>query len=169
MRIRALHLAAGNRYGGEVRNPATLARRTPDLGRPVAGLFSSRTYFMNTSPDPQPLLNHFLDQFVHAAGTRAVFGEPVVLPYATVVPVAKVVWGVGAGFGGGGRAQAPDAANTTGSGGGYGGGAKAYPVGALDIRPERTRFIRTPSPKRHVLFGVVLGIALTQLLKLSSK
>ncbi|WP_086595211.1 spore germination protein GerW family protein [Hymenobacter crusticola] len=124
---------------------------------------------MNTSPDPQPLLNHFLDQFVHAAGTRAVFGEPVVLPYATVVPVAKVIWGLGAGFGGGGRAQASGEASTTGSGGGYGGGAKAYPVGVIDIRPERTRFLSTPSATRQVLLGVALGIALTQLLKLSSK
>ncbi|WP_229755365.1 spore germination protein GerW family protein [Hymenobacter cavernae] len=124
---------------------------------------------MSASPDPQPMLNRFLDQFVHAAGTRAVFGEPVVLPYATVVPVAKVIWGVGAGFGGGGRTQAPDKADATGSGGGYGGGARAYPVGVLDIRPKRTRFITTPSATRQVLLGVVLGVALTQLLKLSSK
>ena len=94
------------------------------------------------------------------------FGEPIVLPYATVVPVARVVWGLGAGFGGGQRAQAPDDAEaaTTGSGGGYGGGALAYSVGALDIRPKRTRFVRTPSRAPHVLLGLVVGAALTHFL-----
>ena len=122
---------------------------------------------MSYSPDPQPVLNHFLSQFVHSVGARTVFGEPIVLPYATVVPVAKVVWGLGAGFGGGQRAQAPNDAEAaaTGSGGGYGGGALAYSVGALDIRPKRTRFVHAPSPVRNVLLGMALGAALTHFLK----
>lgn len=120
---------------------------------------------MNSSPDPQSELNHFVFQFVHSVGARAVFGEPIVLPYATVVPVAKVVWGLGGGFGRGQRTQAPDdTAATTGSGGGYGGGALAYSVGALDIRPKRTRFVRTPSRAPHVLLGLVVGAALTHFL-----
>ena len=121
---------------------------------------------MSASPDPQPALNHFLNQFAPSVGAKAVFGEPIVLPYATVVPVAKTVWGLGAGFGQGqGKEKIDGAAVAAGSGGGYGGGATAYPLGVFDIRPKRTRFVPTTGRTRHVLLGMLLGATLAHLLK----
>ncbi|MBX0290376.1 hypothetical protein K3G63_07995 [Hymenobacter sp. HSC-4F20] len=119
-------------------------------------------------PTAQDFLQTFANQFTHNAGARTVFGEPIVLPYATVVPVARVVYGLGGGFGAGKRLHKPgeDEADTAGSGGGFGGGGMAFPVGVLDIRPKRTRFLPT-SRTRHVLLGVALGFVLTRALGLA--
>jgi uncharacterized spore protein YtfJ len=58
----------------------------------------------------------------------------------TVVPVAKVSYGFGGGFGLGPATQDPDNSQK-GEGGGGGGGMKAYPVGALEITANETRFV----------------------------
>ncbi|WP_180754558.1 spore germination protein GerW family protein [Hymenobacter sp. DG01] len=116
-------------------------------------------------PTAQESLQSFTDEFTRNAGVRTVFGEPIVMPYATVVPVARVVYGLGGGFGVGKRtAKAGEGeGEAAGSGGGFGGGALAFPAGVLDIRPKRTRFVST-SRTRHVLLGVALGWVLARAL-----
>src|ERR1700716_2813515 len=66
------------------------------------------------------------------ATVRSVFGEPIHVEGKTVVPVAKVAYGFGAGSG-----VAPESRE----GGGGGGGARAFPAGALEITATQTRFI----------------------------
>ncbi|WP_202910539.1 spore germination protein GerW family protein [Hymenobacter sediminis] len=116
-------------------------------------------------PTAQESLQSFTNEFMRNAGVRTVFGEPIVLPYATVVPVARVVYGLGGGFGVGKRpAKAGEGeGEAAGSGGGFGGGALAFPAGVLDIRPKRTRFV-SASRTRHVLLGVALGWVLARAL-----
>src|SRR6476661_11024406 len=80
---------------------------------------------------------------------RHVYGEPVHHGDTTVIPVAKVAYGFGAG---GGRRPAPrlakmtsptaEAAEAEAQGGGGGGGARLTPIGALEIGPRGTRFVR---------------------------
>src|SRR6478672_3654076 len=81
---------------------------------------------------------------------RHVYGEPVQHGALTVIPVAKVAYGFGAGGGRGpGRvpAGAPDDATSAGGnrtdaqGEGGGGGVRMTPVGALEIGPQGTRFV----------------------------
>ena len=62
------------------------------------------------------------------ANVSAVFGEPIRQGDLTVVPVARVRWGVG---GGSGKSDAAPDGPSSGSGGG--GGAVADPVGYLEI------------------------------------
>lgn len=83
---------------------------------------------------------------------RHVYHEPVRHGDVTVIPVAKVAFGFGAGIGRRGRLRrraqqiaSDEAGNAEGraeqDGLGGGGGARMTPVGALEIGPRGTRFI----------------------------
>lgn len=87
---------------------------------------------------------------------RHVYGEPVQNGDTTVIPVAQVVYGFGAGGGRGPgrrltRAAVDRAAEEQGpddekgqhraEGSGGGGGVRLTPVGALEIGPMGTRFV----------------------------
>ena len=62
------------------------------------------------------------------ATVKSVFGEPIQAEGKTVVPVAKIACGFGAGAG----SRRDDSG---------GGGLCAFSAGALEVTPERTRFI----------------------------
>ena len=85
------------------------------------------------------LLEKIGESLGSAATVKSVFGEPVHAEGKTVVPVAKVAYGFGAGAGQKGLtgSDAPDA----GSGGGGGGGVGVFPAGVLEITHSHTRFI----------------------------
>ncbi|HEY5545609.1 MAG TPA: spore germination protein GerW family protein [Gemmatimonadaceae bacterium] len=103
---------------------------------------------------------------------RHVYGEPVQQGDTTVIPVAKVTYGFGAGGGrgpGGERTVARDEgmpaednrAEAEGAGGG--GGVRMTPVGALEIGPRGTRFIRF-HPLAPWFGAAALGLAVGWLL-----
>jgi uncharacterized spore protein YtfJ len=97
---------------------------------------------------------------------RHVYGEPVHHGDVTVIPVAQVAYGFGAGGGqrpGQGPRAALDASSTTASGrpepqgAGGGGGLRMTPAGALEIRPEGTRFVHF-HPLRPLIGAAALGL-----------
>jgi len=97
---------------------------------------------------------------------RHVYGEPVHHGDVIVIPVAQVVYGFGAGGGqrpGLGPRQALDASSTTASGppeaqgAGGGGGLRMTPAGALEIRPDGTRFVHF-HPLRPLIGAAALGL-----------
>ena len=105
--------------------------RTPDRTVPAAP--------EPRAVDPSPDLSRSLGARATAA---AVFGEPVHHPGATVIPVARTAWGFGGGRGRG------DASRGGRGGSGGGGGARLVPMGCLDIREDRTRFVSIGSGQR---------------------
>jgi uncharacterized spore protein YtfJ len=74
------------------------------------------------------------------ANVKSVFGEPIETQGRTVVPVAKIAYGFGAG-GGSGPGWRRGESEHHPEGGGGGGGIRAFPAGALEITPTGTRFI----------------------------
>jgi uncharacterized spore protein YtfJ len=108
------------------------------------------------------LLERLADRIGGRANVKAVFGEPIQQGDLTVVPVARVRWGIGVGGGRGGDAQG-------GSGSGGGGGAAAEPVGYLEIRPDGAVFqpIRPshPSPVLVLAGGLAAAFVLRALLR----
>jgi uncharacterized spore protein YtfJ len=91
------------------------------------------------------------------ANVSAVFGEPIRKGDLTVVPVARVRWGVG---GGSGKSDAAPDGPSSGSGGG--GGAVADPVGYLEITGEGATFrpIRAPYPSPAFVLAAALSAAI---------
>lgn len=106
-----------------------------------------------------------VDRIQHSAGSESVFGEPIAAEGKTIIPVARVRYGFGGGFGsaeGGadqfGESEAAEGAG--GEGGGFGGGVDAAPVGVVEITEAETRFVRFGDRRRLVglfLAGVALG------------
>ena len=101
-----------------------------------------------SSPAPFAPIAELLER---SLSIRHVYGEPVVHGDTTVIPVAKVAYGFGAGGGlapGRSRTGAPgestsrDGHRTDAQGAGGGGGVRMTPVGALEIGPHGTRFVR---------------------------
>jgi uncharacterized spore protein YtfJ len=105
---------------------------------------------------------------------RHVYHEPVRHGDVTVIPVAKVAFGFGAGLGRRGRlrrrgqqAASDETTNAEGpaepDGLGGGGGARMTPVGALEIGPRGTRFIHyseLPQLLGVLAIGVGAGLLL---------
>jgi uncharacterized spore protein YtfJ len=90
------------------------------------------------------------DRVQSSAKAETVFGEPVIVGERTVIPVARVDYGVGVG----GAEDAAAQAGRYGLGGGA--GLRAMPVGALEITGTGTRFIRFVHPLRS---GLALALA----------
>ena len=87
------------------------------------------------------------------------YGEPITVEGKTIVPVARVLYGFGGGFG-----STPETDADPGeSGGGGGGGTVSLPIGVLEITDRETRFVRFTDRKRLAL-AVGIGIAIGRVL-----
>lgn len=107
-------------------------------------------------------IESIIERLRRSANVRSVFGDPIERGDRTVVPVARVGYVFGGGYG---RGESSDGTGAGGQGGGGGGGAAARPVGALEITDEGTRFVRVGGPGRSLalLFvGLVVGLLLAR-------
>ena len=86
------------------------------------------------------LIQEFVESLSSTATVKSVFGEPIQVEGKTVVPIAKVAYGFGGGFGNRPKpGETQEGVKEEGAGGG--GGVKAFPAGALEITPSGTRFV----------------------------
>ncbi len=79
-----------------------------------------------------------------SANVKTIFGEPVTAAGKTIIPVARVAYGFGAGMGQGPTrkpASEDSSEHHLGQGGGGGGGVVIKPIGVVEITPTSTRFI----------------------------
>ena len=104
------------------------------------------------SPAPFGPLAELLER---SLSIRHVYGEPVQHGDTTVIPVAQVAYGFGAG---GGQGPARDDSHPEAQGAGGGGGVRMTPVGALELGPQGTRFVRF-RPLAPWFGGAALGLA----------
>jgi uncharacterized spore protein YtfJ len=89
-----------------------------------------------TAVGAQQLLQSLAERLGGSATVKTVYGEPIAAEGRTIVPVAKVSFGLGGGSG----TRGPDEpAERSGEGGG--GGVRAVPVGVVDITRDGIRFV----------------------------
>jgi len=101
-------------------------------------------------------LNRLFDiiqQIKDSADVRAAFGEPQVFEDKTIIPVARVSYGMGLGFG---SDEAEGEAAVDDSGGG-GGGAFSAPLGALVVTPDEVRFVGSLDSTKVVLASLAMA------------
>jgi uncharacterized spore protein YtfJ len=84
------------------------------------------------------LIDRLAERVGSNATSRAVFGEPVERDGVTVIPVAKLRWGVG----GGGGHGTDEEHHREGEGAGGGAGMMATPVGYIEIVGGEAHFRR---------------------------
>jgi len=114
--------------------------------------------------DPKEILITLADRFSTSGKVQTVFGEPIDAHGRTIIPVARVSYGLGAGGGGENKSQSEDAIG--GSGGG--GGVDICPIGVLEVSEGETRFMRFFDPKkaaRLIMAGVAIGFLLRHALR----
>ncbi len=114
--------------------------------------------------DPKELLTSMAERFATTGKVQNVFGEPIEAHGRTIIPVARVQYGLGAGGGGENKSQAEDAVG--GSGGG--GGVKVAPIGVIEVTDTGTRFIRFFDPQmagKLIAGGIVIGLLLRRALR----
>lgn len=90
----------------------------------------------------QEILQSMAERFAATANVKQVFGEPIERGGRTIVPVARVKYRLGAGWGGGEQEGATVDRPLAAGGGGGGGVVKAKAAGALEITDSGVRFIR---------------------------
>ena len=90
-----------------------------------------------------------------SANVKTVFGEPIAAAGKTIIPVARVRYGFGAGMGQG-PTRRPGGEESSeqhlGQGGGGGAGLTVKPVGVVEVTASSTRFV--PIYSRTKLFSI---------------
>ena len=87
------------------------------------------------------------DTFTSHAGVKTLYGDPIEVQGRTIIPVARISYGFGAGSG--------SKRNEESSGGGGGGGLNSTPVGFIEVTAQRTRFVSIVPGRK--LLGVAAG------------
>jgi uncharacterized spore protein YtfJ len=111
----------------------------------------------------QEILQALTERFAASANVKQVFGEPIEAQGKTIVPVARVWYHVGAGWGG----RKADSGEGGHGGGGGGGKVVASPVGVLEVTPEGVRFERFFDARQAGMLvgaGLLLGLVVRRLL-----
>ncbi|MHB0871819.1 MAG: GerW family sporulation protein [Chloroflexota bacterium] len=88
-----------------------------------------------TTADAVDKIGALLRDLISMGRANAAFGDPRTVGDRTVIPVAEVMYGFGAGMGSG-QGPGPQGQPSGGSGGGSGGGVRTRPIAAIVIGPE---------------------------------
>lgn len=96
----------------------------------------------------QPFLPEFVERARDVFSVRRVFGDPIEVDGAIVVPAATV-------SGGGGGGTGLEADGRQGNGGGF--GLHARPAGALVIRDGDARWEPATDPERRIVAGTIIA------------
>jgi uncharacterized spore protein YtfJ len=99
------------------------------------------------------LLQSLKESILGQASVKTIYGDPITAQGKTVIPVAKIMYGLGAGAGTGGVGNS----SAQGEGGGGGGGVRAIPVGVIEVSDKETRFIPITS-RAHLAGAILAGI-----------
>ena len=105
--------------------------------------------------------------FGQNASVKNVFGEPIRSGDKTIIPVARIAYGFGGGYGKGNKKPKKDDAGdeiqpgeeSSSKGVGGGGGFTTTAKGVYEITPTCTRFIPA-NPTQKILIGVAIGYLL---------
>ena len=104
-------------------------------------------------------LGKLVESLGGAASAKAVFGEPVEKDGVTVVPVARVRFGVGGGGGRGpGRKKKGEAGDAEQTGYGHGGGVQAAPVGYIELSGGTATYRRIADPARPMAIALLFPL-----------
>jgi uncharacterized spore protein YtfJ len=101
----------------------------------------------------------FIGGFQQSASVKSVFGEPITAEGRTLIPVAKVGYGGGAGLGPREHNGQPIDQEAEQQRVGVGAGAGAKPIGVVEVSAEGTRFISIGIGKR-ILGAAAVGFVL---------
>lgn len=103
------------------------------------------------------LIDGAVEHLRTSASVKTVYGTPITSDGKTVIPVAKVLYGFGAGSDHGTHAKKSKNGKTPaeGEGEGAGGGVAAKPVGVVEITGDETRFVPFGASRKLAIMAVI--------------
>ncbi len=106
----------------------------------------------------QNIFKGITERLQTTASVETVYGEPIVAEGKTIIPVARVRYGFGGGFGEGNDDSGSSLENggAGGSGGGGGGGVEVTPIGIIEVTPGDTRYISFEDRRRMIRAAFVV-------------
>ena len=99
-----------------------------------------------------------IERLQASASVKNVYGDAISSEGRTIIPVARIRYGFGAGLGPGSKDEIKTEGGEGAGGGGY---VAARPIGVIEITKEETKFIPIRDETRLVgalLVGVFLGL-----------
>ena len=117
------------------------------------------------------MADNFIEKIASGFGQNAsvknVFGEPIEVGDKKIIPVARIAYGFGGGYGQGGKNKIPKQTNEQsseaqfpiGEGAGGGGGMYARAKGVFEISSQGTKFIPADA-NTQLLMGMAIGFLL---------
>jgi uncharacterized spore protein YtfJ len=107
--------------------------------------------------DVQRLLDTLAD-LREEANVNACFGEPVAVEGRTIIPMARVGYGLGMSVGQGPTVEGEEGtAEKMGSGGGGGGGMAASPLGVIEVTSKGTRIEPVIDKQKVAIVSMLVG------------
>lgn len=108
------------------------------------------------------LIDRLIERLGGRAGVEAAFGTPIERGDVTVVPVARVRWGFGAGSG-----TSPETPEKASAGGGTGAGGMVgiEPIGYLELKAGGASFSSIADLKPSPLFLLAVGVMVSMMLR----
>ena len=95
------------------------------------------------------------------ATAAACFGTPVTAGERTVIPVADIQYGFGAGWGAGWGTSETNPTHSGGRGGGAGGGARTRAIAVIEITPQGVRVLPIEDHTSIRIAGITFSSAAT--------
>ena len=102
------------------------------------------------------ILEPLLERLHTSASIKTIYGEPIQVEGKTLIPVGKVMYGLGGGFG---KAKSRDKEGRTEekpAGESGGGGIRIVPMGVIEVSKDRTRFLSLANKKLY--WAVALAV-----------
>jgi uncharacterized spore protein YtfJ len=106
--------------------------------------------------DVQRLLDTLAD-LREKANVNACFGEPVTVEGRTIIPVARVGYGLGMAVGQGPTAEGEEESTEKMGGGGGGGGMAATPLGVIEVTSKGTRIEPVIDKQKVAIASMLVG------------
>jgi uncharacterized spore protein YtfJ len=102
------------------------------------------------------ILEPLLERLHTSASIKTIYGEPIQLEGKTLIPVAKVMYGLGGGFG---KMKTRDREGRTEekpAGESGGGGIRIIPMGVIEVSSDQTRFLSLANKKLNWAVSLAL-------------
>lgn len=105
-------------------------------------------------------LESLLERFRSSANVKTIYGEPIHTEGKTIIPVSRIAYGLGGGYGQGKANKNEVGSEDQPVGEGGGGGIAVMPVGVVEITADRTSFIPLRNRKAFWVAAFAAGFLL---------
>ena len=103
------------------------------------------------------ILEPLLERLHVDANIKTIYGEPIEVEGKSIIPVAKVMYGLGGGFGKAKTIDREGRKEEKPAGESGGGGIRIVPIGVIEVSRDKTNFVSLDNKKVSLLIVVLIA------------